>query len=39
MPETWAEFEERVKYHGHTAAKDLWEVYAVGPESGPDSSK
>jgi len=35
----WGEFEEWIKKNGHTSAADLWEVYAIGPESGPDSSR
>ena len=34
----WGEFEVWLKKHGHDAAPDLWEVYAAGPETGPDSS-
>jgi effector-binding domain-containing protein len=32
----WGEFEAWIKAAGHTPAEDLWEVYAVGPESGND---
>jgi effector-binding domain-containing protein len=38
LPGAWGEFEKWVAANGHEAAADLWEVYAVGPESGPDSS-
>ena len=34
----WGEFEAWLKNSGHNAASDLWEVYAVGPETGPDAS-
>jgi effector-binding domain-containing protein len=34
----WPEFDAWIKANGHTPASDLWEVYAVGPESGPDPS-
>ena len=34
----WGEFEAWLKKSGHTVAPDLWEVYAAGPETGPDSS-
>jgi effector-binding domain-containing protein len=34
----WGEFETWLKQEGHTAAPDLWEVYAAGPETGPDAS-
>lgn len=32
----WGEFEAWIAAEGHTTAPDLWEIYAVGPESGPD---
>lgn len=32
----WGEFETWLQAEGHTPAPDLWECYAVGPESGPD---
>lgn len=35
----WGEFMSWIKSNGHQPAKDLWEVYSVGPESSPDSSK
>lgn len=35
----WGEFEAWISANGHTPATDLWEIYAVGPESGPDPSQ
>jgi effector-binding domain-containing protein len=35
----WGEFDAWLKQQGHTAAGDLWEVYAAGPETGPDASQ
>jgi effector-binding domain-containing protein len=35
----WGEFDQWILTHGHTPAGELWEVYEVGPESGPDASK
>lgn len=32
----WSEFEAWIKANGHEPALDLWEVYAAGPETGPD---
>ena len=34
----WAELDSWVKSNGHSPRPDLWESYAVGPESGPDPS-
>ena len=34
----WGEFDAWLKSKGHATADDLWEVYAAGPETGPDSS-
>jgi effector-binding domain-containing protein len=34
----WGEHLKWVKDQGHAVRDDLWEVYAKGPESGPDSS-
>lgn len=34
----WGEFDAWLKNEGHNTAGDLWEVYAAGPETGPDSS-
>ena len=36
---SWGEFDAWVKAHGHKPATDQWDVYLVGPESGPDESK
>jgi len=38
LPGAWGEFEKWIAANEHKTAADLWEVYAVGPESGPDSS-
>ena len=35
----WGEFDAWLRKEGHNTAGDLWEVYAAGPETGPDSSK
>jgi effector-binding domain-containing protein len=32
----WGQFMAWIAAQGHTPAQDLWEVYAAGPESGPD---
>ena len=32
----WGEFETWIKANGHEPAPNLWECYAVGPESSPD---
>jgi effector-binding domain-containing protein len=34
----WGEFDAWLTKEGHKTAGDLWEVYAAGPETGPDSS-
>ncbi len=34
----WGEFDAWLKKEGHSTAGDLWEVYAAGPETGPDAS-
>lgn len=34
----WAELDAWIAAEGHTAARDLWECYAAGPESGDDPS-
>lgn len=34
----WAEFDAWLKQQGYVVAGDLWEVYAAGPETGPDAS-
>ena len=36
LPGAWGEFMEWIAAEGHTPAPDLWERYAVGPESDPD---
>ena len=35
----WGEFEAWIATSGLAGASDLWETYAVGPESGGDASK
>lgn len=32
----WGELDAWIRANGYTPAPDLWECYAVGPESGPD---
>ena len=34
----WGEVDAWMKREGVKPARELWEIYAVGPESGPDSS-
>ncbi|WP_443747634.1 GyrI-like domain-containing protein [Asticcacaulis solisilvae] len=34
----WGQFLEALSAQGIKTTEDLWEVYAVGPESGPDAS-
>ena len=34
----WGEFMAWLKANGHTPAEDLWECYAVGPETSPHPS-
>jgi effector-binding domain-containing protein len=34
----WGEFDAWLTKEGHSTAGDLWEVYAAGPETGPNSS-
>ncbi len=34
----WGELMAWIEAEGHRPRLDLWEVYATGPESGPDSS-
>jgi len=36
LGEAWGEFETWIKGAGLKPAKELWEVYAAGPESGSD---
>jgi effector-binding domain-containing protein len=38
LADAWGEFDAWVAANGHKPAGDLWEVYTVGPESGPDSA-
>ena len=34
----WGELMRWIEAEGHTPREDLWEIYAVGPESGQDAS-
>ena len=34
----WGNFDKWITGHGHMPARDLWECYLLGPESGLDSS-
>ena len=36
LPTAWGEFEAWIEKEGLKTAPNLWEVYAKGPESGPD---
>jgi effector-binding domain-containing protein len=36
LPAAWGEFTKWIKANGHEPAEDLWELYAVGPQSTPD---
>lgn len=38
LPNAWGEFEAWIKKAGIATAPNLWEIYAKGPESGPDSA-
>ncbi len=38
LGEAWGEFLDWIEAQGLQPAEDLWEVYLVGPESGPDDS-
>jgi effector-binding domain-containing protein len=38
LAEAWGKLDAWLAGEGHEPADDLWEVYAVGPEAGPDSS-
>jgi effector-binding domain-containing protein len=38
LPAAWGELMKWMNENGHKPAQDLWEVYAAGPESGPDPS-
>jgi effector-binding domain-containing protein len=39
LAEAWGSLDRWIREQGHTAQGMLWEVYAVGPESGTDTSK
>jgi effector-binding domain-containing protein len=39
LGDAWGEVTAWIKAQGLTPGPDLWEVYRVGPESGPDSKK
>lgn len=39
LGEAWGEFDAWIKANGLKTRDDLWENYAVGPETGPDSSQ
>ena len=39
LGDAWGEFCDWIETNGHTPAPGLWEYYASGPESGPDSSQ
>lgn len=39
LPTAWGEFEAWIKKEGLDTAPNLWEIYAKGPESGPDPSQ
>jgi effector-binding domain-containing protein len=36
LPSAWVEFNKWIEESGHASAKDLWEVYCVGPQSTDD---
>ncbi len=36
LPDAWGEFETWIAAQGHAERPDLWEVYAVGPETSDD---
>ena len=36
LPSAWGEFEAWMKANGHEKAENLWELYAVGPQSTRD---
>lgn len=38
LGEAWGEFTDWIEGQGLSMAPDLWEFYAAGPETGPDSS-
>lgn len=35
----WGELEQWIEQSGHGAATELWECYAVGPETSPDPAR
>jgi len=39
LPGAWHEFEHWLNAQGHDKAADLWEVYAVGPQSTADPAQ
>jgi len=39
LPSAWGEFEEWIRKEGLETAPNLWEIYARGPESGPDPAQ
>jgi effector-binding domain-containing protein len=36
LGEAWGQFDDWIAARGHRKAADLWECYAIGPESTPD---
>jgi len=38
LGDAWGELMSWIGNEGHAVADDLWEVYAAGPETGPDPS-
>ncbi len=39
LGDAWQEFDAWIRANGHTHAPNLWEIYRVGPESGPDPAQ
>lgn len=39
LPSAWHEFEGWMSANGHERAAELWELYAVGPQSTPDPAQ
>jgi effector-binding domain-containing protein len=39
LARAWGEFQDWIRAQGHEQAPDLWEVYALGPESSPDPAQ
>jgi effector-binding domain-containing protein len=39
LPAAWGELESWMRAKGYVPASDLWESYAVGPESGTDQTR